>query len=215
MKRNFILLLTAIILGVAVIFFMIFFLQSNLIMRQTESKSKAANYIDSGHIKDDVVYEQVFSPEYPFLEGVSIQINRDSTFQKGNEGEVTLSIMDDNENLIVDNKSFTKDITNKDYYRFDLDCSLEPGKEYSFVVQVTGCESEGPTIRYGIPYDIGLKENKTVRYAGSDLNEASTVCIYHYKYPISPEDMISYIALFLFFGSVFYLWGYRRYVILK
>lgn len=53
-----------------------------MIMRQAESKSKAANYIDSGHIKERYIYKKFFLRNIHFLKEYPKQITETARFKK-------------------------------------------------------------------------------------------------------------------------------------
>ena len=185
------------------------------VTKESESISKAAVYLDSGPISDVLLYRQNFQPEESYLSGISLQMNRDNTFQNGKEGSTIVSLYDSKDELLAKTTVLTKDITNKNYYKFALNAPLNKKQEYYYTVQVVGCESAGPSLRFGEKVDIGIVENNSIQYGGERLTEASTVCIYHYKKPLNFLDIATYYAFILFISSLIHLWVGKRYDILK
>lgn len=169
-----------------------------VIKKNSESIAKAAKYYDSGFIKDDIVYTQSFLPKENFITSISIQLNRDNTFQKGHEGMVTFTLTDENDNIIFQTVEQTNNVKSKDYFEFSVNKKVNKGDIYFYTIKVEDCESEGPTVRFGEYTDIGLTENQILYYAGNEFPQYSTVAIYRYKGDLSILDIFIYASLFLF-----------------
>jgi len=169
-----------------------------LIKKDSESIARANKYYDSGYIKDNIIYSQSFIPKENYIKSISIQMNRDNTFEKGLEGNTTFTLSDEFGNTIQQVVEPTSNITNKNYFEFVLNSQVIKGNKYVYSIMVEGCESEGPTVRFGEYTDIGLTENQILYYAGNEFPQYSTVAIYRYKGDLSILDLFTYASLFLF-----------------
>ena len=174
-----------------------------VIMKETESKSKAALYYNSGPIKDAVVFKQTFIPKHNYIESISIQMNRDNTFEKGHEGEVLFVLKDENEITLSKSVTDLNQVTNKDYYEFVTKTFVKKGKKHTYTIQVTECESEGPSVRFGDSMDIELEENQLLSYGGADFPEYSTVALYRYRGELGIWDVLQFETILLFIASLF------------
>ena len=175
-----------------------------VITKESESKSKAAIYEDSGPIKDAVDYKQTFIPKENYIETISIQMNRDNTFQKGYEGKVLFTLTDENDEVISQTVTEVNQIINKDYSEFEINASVKKGQLYTYTVVVTECESEGPSVRFGDRVDIGLEENQILSYGGTDFPAYSTVALYRYRTELAWWDILQFDAILLFVTSIFW-----------
>ena len=174
-----------------------------IVTRETESKSKAATYYNSSAISEGKIYKQEFIPKENYIEGISIQLNRDSTMKLQSEGTTTLILYNENGEICAQKTELTKDVTNKDYFEFLMNTSVTSGDMYYFTVMVAGCAGDGPNVRFGNRADIGMEENISINVNNTDFPQYSTVCIYHYRTNLKIWDILTYYSLILFVVSFF------------
>ena len=168
-----------------------------LISREVENKSKAAVYYDSSPITDHNPYRQDFVPAQKYLESISVQLNRDTTMSLENEGVLTITLFNENNEVCASTSEPVKNITNKDYYAFELNTRVSRSETYYYTITVSECEGTGPTIRYGNTNEIGLNENTIISFDGTEYPQFSTVCIYHYKTDLTIWDILTYYSFVL------------------
>lgn len=165
-----------------------------LIMGETGAKASACDYYESGPIQDDIKYEQEFIPQHSYLESISIQISRDGTFQHGDEGSVIFSLYDDKGGLVSSTEERVLKIVSKNYQTFPINQRVRKGSTYRISIEGIGCESAGPSVRYGEKVRIGLEENQKLFYDEAVITGYSTVAIYQYRSPLRWMDVLAYDA---------------------
>ncbi|MEG1848621.1 MAG: hypothetical protein RRX92_05435 [Lachnospiraceae bacterium] len=166
----------------------------HVITRTVITKAAACDYYVSGPVQNSVIYEQEFIPQYPYLKNIALQISRDGTFQHGAEGSIIISLYDAQGELVTQKESRVSDIVNKRYQIFEIDTKVVPGDLCRYTIEGRGCESQGPSVRYGEQVRIGLKENQRILVSGEEIPGYSTVAEYEYRAPLNWVDILVYDA---------------------
>lgn len=140
-------------------------------------KTDATYSYESGLVKDNIVYQQLFSPCNSELKKIAIQISK---MEAGEGGKLGFSIFDNNNNCIFNSENLLSEIPDKQYYEIDVNLKLSTNEQYYYQISAKECSGKGIRVRFGDIKNINLTEQSGINYSNEFFSQYSSFAKYIY-----------------------------------